>query len=121
MSYDIRLTDPVTGEEIEFDTPHTMRGGTYQVGGTTRAWLNITYNYSKYYYDALPETKEKGIRTIYGMTGADSIDLLERMAATLSEETDSNYWKATPGNAKRPLLQLIAMAKMRPDGIWTGD
>jgi len=121
MSYDIKLVDPITEETIEFDSPHHMKGGTYQVGGTTRAWLNITYNYSKYYYAALPETKEKGIRTIYGMTGAESIPLLKRMAETLSDETDPDYWKATEGNAKRPLLQLIAMAQMYPAGIWKGD
>ena len=37
MSYDISLTDPVTGETLELDTPHHMRGGTYAVGGTTEA------------------------------------------------------------------------------------
>lgn len=29
MSYDISLTDPVTGETLELDAPHHMRGGTY--------------------------------------------------------------------------------------------
>ena len=55
------------------------------------------------------------------MTGAESIPLLKRMAETLSDETDPDYWKATEGNAKRPLLQLIAMAQMYPAGIWKGD
>lgn len=27
----------------------------------------------------------------------------------------------TKGNAKRALLQLLAMARMRPDGVWDGD
>lgn len=31
------------------------------------------------------------------------------------------YWEATEGNAKRALLQLLAMARMRPDGVWDGD
>lgn len=118
MSYDIRLLDPVTRETIQFDSPHHMTGGTYAVGGTTEAWLNITYNYAKFYYEVLGE---KGIRTIYGRTGADSIPLLQEAADKLGDETDDNYWVATPGNAKAPLLQLIAMAKMRPDGIWDGD
>ena len=39
----------------------------------------------------------------------------------LIAQTDDDYWTATEGNAKRPLLQLLAMAKMRPDGIWNGD
>ncbi len=119
MSYDIYLKDPITKETIEFDAPHLMRGGTYQCGGSNSAWLNITYNYSKYYYQG--DTREKGIRTIYGMTGAESIPVLQKMADSLSDETDPDYWKATPGNAKKPLLQLIAMARMRPDGIWDGD
>lgn len=41
--------------------------------------------------------------------------------AQLSDEVSDNYWEATEGNAKRPLLQLAAMARMRPDGVWDGD
>ena len=44
MSYDIDLLDPVTKKTIELDFPHAMRGGTYAVGGDTRASLNVTYN-----------------------------------------------------------------------------
>lgn len=46
MSYDIRLTDRVTGETLEATAPHQIRGGTYAVGGTTELWLNVTYNYA---------------------------------------------------------------------------
>ena len=28
---------------------------------------------------------------------------------------------ATEGNVKRAIYQLIALAKIRPDGIWSGD
>lgn len=120
MSYDINLTDPVTHEVIELSEPHFMRGGTYAVGGTTDMWLNVTYNYAKFYYrdDVLGED---GIRTIYGMTGAESIPVLERAIAALGDETSDNYWDATEGNAKRPLTQLLAFARMRPDGVWDGD
>lgn len=52
MSYDINIVDPTTGETIETADPHHIAGGTYQVGGTTRLWLNITYNYSPFYYRA---------------------------------------------------------------------
>lgn len=41
----------------------------------TEAELNITYNYGRYYR----EVYEKGIRTIYGMSGCDSIEVLEKM------------------------------------------
>jgi len=117
MSYDIELLDPVTKESIELDVPHHMRGGTYAMGGTTRAHLNVTYNYARHYGSVGPE----GIRTIYGKTGAESIPMLEGAAAKLGDDTDPDYWKATEGNAKRALLQLAALAKMRPDAIWDGD
>ena len=48
MSWDISLTDRVTGEVLHSDSPHMMRGGTFMLGGTTELWLNITYNYSKF-------------------------------------------------------------------------
>lgn len=38
--------------------------------------IDITYNYSKYYYTSF---EEKGIREIYGMSGRVSIPVLERM------------------------------------------
>lgn len=120
MSYDIYLKEPVTGETIQFDTKHQMKGGMYQIGGTNEAWLNVTYNYSNYYYRENVFGKD-GIRTIYGKSGAESIPILEKAVANLGDETDSDYWKSTEGNAKRPLMQLLAMAKMRPDGIWEGD
>jgi len=120
MSYDIRLIDPVSKETIEIDSPHLMRGGTYQIGGSKELWLNITYNYCEFYYrdDVFGE---EGIRKIYGMTGLESIPIIENAIAHLKDDVADNYWDATEGNAKRPLYQLIAMARMRPDGIWDGD
>lgn len=118
MSYDIYLCDPITHEAIEVETPHLMHGGTYALGGTTMLWLNVTYNYSGHYRRVMGE---EGIRTIYGMTGAESIPILEAAAARLGDEVSDDYWDATEGNAKRPLLQLAAMARMRPDGVWGGD
>lgn len=120
MSYDIELCDPATKATLELDTPHLIAGGTYAVDGTTSLELNITYNYAKFYYrdDVFGE---KGIRTIYGMTGAESIPVLERAIAALGNDVDPDYWKACEGNAKRPLTQLLAFAQMRPDGVWDGD
>lgn len=69
MSYDVYIVDPETGEDIETDTPHHFAGGTYQVGGTTRLWLNITFNYSPFYYraDTLGEsTKVYGEKPVNG-------------------------------------------------------
>ena len=148
MSYDIYLKDPVTNETIEFDTPHQMRVGTYQLGGCTEAWLNVTYNYSKYYYDAtegddrffgilkddngvskFQQPRNLGIRGIYGKTGAESIRMLHDMICRIEPMPDekcdnpevTGYWKPTANNAIKPLYQLIAMAQMRPDGVWDGD
>ena len=117
MSYDIDLCDPVTKQVLILDDAHDMRGGTYCVGGTQVACLNITYNYSPHY----ERLGEKGIRSIYGKTGADSIPMLQLAIDSLGNDVDPNYWKATEGNAKRALLQLVALAKLRPDGVWTGD
>ena len=140
MSYDISLRDPVRKETIHFDTPHQIRGGTYAVGGTSEAWLNITYNYSRWYYKegVFPDNGEdyRGIRSIYGLSGADSIPILENaikalevMDEDLTEEEIRNYeehnikgyWLPTRENAIKPLYQLLAMAKMRPDAEWDGD
>lgn len=147
MSYDIRLIDSVTKETIEFDSPHQMKGGTYAAGGTSEAWLNITYNYSRWYYKdgVFPDRGEAGkdfhngltgIRSIYGLSGAESIPILEHAIKTLESMTEDltekeiqkckdggvgGYWMPTRENAIKPLYQLLAMAKMRPDAVWDGD
>lgn len=118
MSYNINLREPVTEDTIVFDKKHQIIGGTYAIGGTSEAWLNITYNYSDYFYKILGE---KGIRTIYGMTGAESIPILKDAISKLKDDVDPDYWKATEGNAKKALCGLLAFAQMRPDGIWDGD
>lgn len=120
MSYDITLNDQVTKEVIQLDNPHFMAGGTYVAGGTTELWLNVTYNYGPIF--RRPEVLgDDGIRTIYGMTGAESVPVLQKAIAALGDDIDQDYWNATDGNAKKPLCQLLAMAQMRPDGIWDGD
>jgi hypothetical protein len=77
MSYDISLCDPVTHETLEVDDTHFVAGGTRSIGGTKELWLNITYNYGKHFRrdDVLGS---KGIRSIYGKTGAESIPMLEK-------------------------------------------
>ena len=118
VSYDIELIDPVSRETIVFDTPHEMRGGTYALNGSREAWLNVTYNFGTHFYRVFGED---GIRSLYGKSGAESIPILSAAIEQLGDETDPDYWKATEGNAKRPLIQLRAMAQLRPDGIWRGD
>ena len=43
------------------------------------------------------------------------------MTEDIYEGINENYWTDTAGNAIRPLYQLLAFAKLRPDGIWDGD
>lgn len=140
MSYDISLCDPVTKEVLHAKFNHEMTGGIYAIGGTNELWLNVTYNYGRWYYrpGVFAETKKesKGIRTIYGMTGAESIGVLEKAIKALQSTTEDiseqekqkyeqngagGYWTPTRENAIRPLCQLLAMAKIRPDGVWEGD
>ncbi len=136
MSYDISLRDPVTGQTLQLDAPHHMRGGTYQVGGTTDAHLNVTWNYATHYYRVFTPAPLRpgvdqyhakdggtvgGIRSIYGLTGAESIPVLQHAIDQLGDDTHPYYWEPTEGNAKRSLKQLLALAQMRPDGVWNGD
>lgn len=117
MSYDIELKDPVTKETIEIEDAHFMQGGTYQVGGTKQLWLNITYNYSHYYYEATdgdprfahdevscvyadgregPIETQYGIRGIYGKTGLESVPMLEDMISKIEEKYKKNgEWIST--------------------------
>lgn len=140
MSYDIRLTDPVTKETLHLDTCHQMAGGIYAIGGTDEAYLNITYNYARWYYKpgVFPDKGEEsgGIRSIYGLSGADSIPVLQNAISFLGSTAEdlsteealcyvksgaTGYWMPTKANAIRPLYQLLALAKIRPDGVWDGD
>lgn len=125
MSYDIYLMEPDGAQIIVFDNPPNMDGGVVELDvsggphrGHQRAWLNVTYNYARHYVRTMGP---QGIRTIYGMTGADSIPLLDAAIAQLGNDFDTDYYRATEGNAKRALMQLKDMARLRRDGVWRGD
>ena len=118
MSYDINLVNPDTGDTIELDEPHQERGGTYAMGDSTEAWLNITYNYSPHFYHVFGD---RGIRTIYGMTGENSKQVLKMAISMLGDDVNEDYWAATEGNAKKALMGLLHFAVLAPDGVWEGD
>ena len=118
MSYDISLTCPVTKKTLTAEHPHQMAGGTHQIGGTVELWLNITYNYTTTFKKVLGVN---GLRSLYGRTGFDSISVLEPAISQLNDDSNGDYWAPTEGNAKAALIQLLTMARMRPDGIWAGD
>ncbi|WP_196810153.1 hypothetical protein [Butyrivibrio sp. WCD3002] len=66
--------------------------GMFAIAPTAEAWLNITYSYSRYYYDAAEGDNRfygldcngnytnLGIRGIYGKTALESIPMLNDMA-----------------------------------------
>lgn len=72
-------------------------------------------------------------KTIYYDENGNEIDgmiaLINKITPTRKEDIEfevsegdtSDYWLDTAANAIRPLYQLIALAKMRPDCIWDGD
>ena len=118
MSYDIDLVHPVTKQTLLLDEPHFMRGGAYCPSGTRECSLNITYNYGNIFRSVMGEA---GIRSIYGMTGAESVPVLQDAISKLDDDVSDDYWEATQGNAKSALCGLLALARMRPDGVWDGD
>lgn len=125
MSYDIYLKDRITGETLLTDNNHFMTGGNYAIGGTREMWLNITYNYGYYYYDATdgdprfahdeisayyadgttgPIQTEYGIRGIYGKSGAESILMLKDMIQRIEEKYKKNgEWISTIRKKRRML------------------
>ncbi len=220
MSYDLYLRNPVTKDELTVPG-HLMYGGNvmcdYIDGAfipkpTTEAYLNITYNYGRYYYEAFPRADKEsnnrqhesdvaafminpdyaGIRILNGVSGVDAVQILEEMirrienrykrpdgtwvvttrerdyyinratgqregkdffalgvflrlrseSATDEEASQKfdelyerhtetyemnegscgeDYWSETAANAIKPLYQLIALSKLRPDGVWSEE
>ena len=118
MSYDLCLHHPVTKEIIMLDEPHFMRGWTYPFGGSREASINITWNYADFFCTVLGE---RGIRSIYGLSGAECISILKEAMAKLKDDVVDGYWKRAKGNAKTALAQILALSQMRPAGIWNGD
>jgi hypothetical protein len=92
MSYWVRVTCPcckqtlAVGERFE-------EGGTYVLGGSDQAEINITYNYGKIFYEVLGGG---GISTLYGMTGTAAAPVLEAALAKIPDEPPSDDYWATP-------------------------
>lgn len=129
MSYDIRLIDHTTHKVLEAENPHFMQGGTFCPGGTKELWLNITYNYAAMLCKVLQRdvidqsngrrTTLVGLDAINGLYAAETISMLRKAINSLSDEgANESYWHPTEGNVKKALIQLKALADMRPDGVW---
>lgn len=145
MSYDIYIKHKSTDETYQFPFKHTITGGTYAVGGTSEAWLNITWNYSKYFYEVTdgdtrfahdevsayyadgttgPVETEYGIRGIYGKSVKDGIELIKIMIDRLRTKYPDalpdrhDYWASTAGNAIAALDNLMRIGLLAP---WDDD
>lgn len=116
MSYDCTLKDPVTGETLQVDTPHHIRGGTYLLGGTHELTLNVTYNYHPQFCKALGKELTDFLQ---GRLASETIPEIRAAIAKLGDDVSEDYWAPTEGNAKRALYGLLALAEMRPDGVWS--
>lgn len=143
MSYDIYIVD-VEGNTITSDEKHNVSGGTYELGGSNELWLNITYNYSEYFYRYFGKD---GIRSLYGKSVADTMSDIARAIVFMREEAvtfvppetkeeldinnpskfkivkfdPDNYWSKTPMNAAKALKNLLDIGAMAPEGFWKGD
>ncbi len=116
MSYDINLSYPESGR-AQVET--FAEGGTYVLGGSTDASLNVTYNYGSFYYEYLD--KELGIRWLYGKQAKDTVERLQHAVEALGTERSDDYWEKTPGNAGYALSILLSWARLHPDASWSGD
>lgn len=110
MSWDISLIHEKKPVKVE----HFTAGGTYPIGGTDEAELNITYNYSELYYRYLD--KEKGLKWLHQRKGKDCIEKLENAVTELgTKQDDKSYWSPTKGNAGYALNILLKWARKHPE------
>ena len=114
MSWDVSL---LYGEKEKFaQVDNCEEGGTYAIGGSTDADLNITYNYSWFYHQCLD--KKEGIDWLDGKLAKDTIPRLEKAVKVLGVRRNQDYWADTPGNAGYALSILLGWAKQHPDSIF---
>lgn len=113
MGYDISFLDPVSKQMIQLEHTHHMHGGTYAIGGTSNLEFYITFNYAEIY----SKHNFNVVDDLNGKLAVDVIPVLDRVISELGDDTDPDYWNPTEGNAKRALITLRTMAKMRPDAL----
>ena len=120
MSYSIALIRDNKPCEV---TCH-QEGSNIAIGGSTEATIDITWNYSFFFYNFLDS--RKGIRWLYGKKAQRTIPRLEKAVEKLSGWIgdgvyEKDYWAPTFGNARHALEVLLDWAKQNPDGVWEGD
>ena len=109
MSYDIDIVNPDTGETRVFEEKHNITGGTYTVGGTNEAWLNITYNYAEVYYKMCGFN----VRTFSGLTVSEVLPTIKSAIKKLGNDRyGRDYWAPTLGNAGAAMADLLTLLDM---------
>ena len=79
-------------------------GGTYVLGGSNLAELNVTYNYGGHYRRVL--TCEDGFKGLSGLSAEDALPILAEGIAGLGDNVSGDYWEPTEGNAKTALVRV---------------
>lgn len=102
-----RLAEPM-GEE----------GGTYAVGGSEYAELNVTYNYSHVWVRVLGDEFPGMVEMLHGRKAGETVPVLARLCAELPDEPGDDYWQPTPGNAGHAAALLLRMAREHPEAVW---
>lgn len=92
---------------------HFTAGGTHPIGGTDEAELNITYNYSEFYYAYLD--KKLGLEWLHQKQTKDCIERLEKTVKELGTKQNEDYWNPTKGNAGYALSILLKWARKHPE------
>lgn len=119
MSYDIIFRDPATGKAIK--KPAALLDNSvssiHAIGGDPAAseqmWMSPTYNYSGIF-------EKYGIHPKDDLDGKTAAEVAEKLRAAIprmGDDVNSDYWKATEGNAKRVALRLLAWCALAPEAI----
>jgi len=83
-------------------------GGTYAIGGSAEARLNVTYNYSGHF----------DFRSLHGRATTETIPEMETAVTKLGTHRHADYWQPTPGNAGAAVARLLAWARQHPGCRW---
>ena len=121
MSYDVSFYKNDEVCLLPFPPPH---GGTYCLNDDFRkAWLNITFNYADIFERhnlsiVKRERQKHGIRVLEGKNAVECVKILSSIIPKMAGVIDDDYWKATEGNAKMALINLLMVAvAVPPDAI----
>jgi hypothetical protein len=114
MSFDVDLLNK-KGELCTIKETIT-EWGTYKVGGTNFCELNITYNYSKFYYWFI--NKKDGLSWLQDKKAKDTIKQLKSAIKKLGvNPREDSYRAPTPWNAWKALSILLKFAEENPEWV----